>query len=374
MRRSLLSILLLGVTLAACEDDFVSPIDPSLQLTGRFSDTLSAGEADTVTFIPGRTGSTTVAICAEPGFNFDLQVGTQTSATAAECERVTFAAVAGQSYTAIVRAVSGDGPYGGCWSTALVQCTPAQPPECAAPAYRADTTLPSGYYSAAQGKTGTALIAALHRIVCRARVLGYDAARDSMYSFVDDPDNDDLLADVYVGRVATVNSRATAAAANFNTEHSWPQSRGAETDPARSDIHHLFPSDAVANSERSNLPFGVVVTPQWTSPDPDNDGDVSKRGLNAQGTMVFEPRNAKKGDIARALLYFYVRYNSRRTPNYSLANFNLEESTLIQWATSDPPDAFERQRNSLAFRAQGNRNPFIDRPELVAAVGDWPNN
>src|SRR5688572_22319783 len=149
-----------------------------------------------------------------------------------------------------------------------------------------------------------------------------------MYSYVEDPDNNDLLADIYVGRVATVNSRATAATANFNTEHSWPQSKGAQADPAMSDIHHLFPSDASANSERSNLPFGVVTgTPVWTSPDPDGDGDVSKRGPNANGTMVFEPRNAKKGDVARAILYFYVRYNSRRTPNFTLENFIIEEGT-----------------------------------------------
>jgi deoxyribonuclease I len=172
-----------------------------------------------------------------------------------------------------------------------------------------------------------------------------------------------------------VNSRATAVTANFNTEHSWPQSKGALNDPAMSDIHHLFPSDEAANSRRSNLPFGIVVgTPTWTSPDPDADGDVSKQGLDAAGRQVFEPRNAKKGDIARAILYFYVRYNSRRTPNFTLENFNFEEDLLVDWAIDDPPDAFERQRNSLAFRAQGNRNPFVDRPEFVTAVGDFPNN
>jgi deoxyribonuclease-1 len=373
MRRFLIvSVLLLGV--AACEDDFTSPVDPRFPLTAVFSDTLTAGEVDTLTFVPGRTGTTTVAICGEPGFNFDLVVAGQTAATPSNCERITFEAVAGQTYRAEVRAVLGDGVYGGCWSTALVQCTPAQPVACATPAFRADTTLPAGYYSTAEGKTGAALLAALDRIVCRARVLGYDAARDSMYARVEDPDNDDLLADVYVGRVAMVNSRATAATANFNTEHSWPQSKGAQADPAMSDIHHLFPSDASANSERSNLPFGVVVTPSWTSADPDGDGDVSKRGLDANDKMVFEPRNAKKGDIARALFYFYVRYKSRPTPGFTLENFTAEEATLIQWAAQDPPDAFERQRNSLAFRAQGNRNPFVDHPEYVTAIGDWPNN
>ena len=374
MRRLLfVSLILIGIT--ACEDDFTSPVDSRYPLTGVFSDTLVANEVDTLSFIPGRSGPTTVAICGEAGFNFDLTVAGQTAATPSNCERVTFDAIAGQTYRAEVRAVTGDGIYGGCWSTALVECTPSQPVACAAPAFRADTSLPAGYYSSAQGKTGTALLAALDRIVCRARVLGYDAARDSMYARVEDPDNDDLLADIYIGRVATVNSRATAATANFNTEHSWPQSRGALNDPAMSDIHHLFPADEGANSRRSNLPFGVVVgTPTWVSPDPDNDGDVSKQGRDANGVEVFEPRNAKKGDIARAIFYFYTRYNSRRTPNYSLANFNLEEATLIQWHNADPPNAFERQRNSLAFRAQGNRNPYIDHPEYVAAVGDWPNN
>jgi endonuclease I len=374
MRRTLsLGLLLLAV--AACEDDFTSPVDARFPLTGRFSDTLVANEVDTLSFIPGRSGPTTVAICAEEGFNFDLTVAGQTSATPENCERVTFDAIAGQTYRAEIRAVTGAGAYGGCWSTALVQCTPVEPVACAPPAFRADTALPAGYYSAADGKTGAALLAALDRIVCRARVLGYDNARDSMYSYVEDPDNDDLLADIYLGRVAMVNSRATAVTANFNTEHSWPQSRGAQTDPAMSDIHHLFPSDESANSRRSNLPFGVVVgTPTWTSPDPDNDGDVSKQGRNANNVEVFEPRNAKKGDIARAILYFYTRYNLRRTANFTLANFTIEEATLIQWHNADPPDAFERQRNSLAFRAQGNRNPFVDRPEFVAAVGDWPNN
>ena len=373
MRRSF-TLATIALALAACEDDFTSPVDSRFPLTGIFSDTLVANAADTISFTPGRTGPTTVAICAEPGFNFDLVVAGQTAATPSNCERITFDAVAGQTYRAEVRAVTGDGTYGGCWSTALVQCTPAQPVECAAPAFRADTALPAGYYSTAQGKTGAALIAALDRIVCRARVLGYDAARDSMYARVEDPDNDDLLADVYVGRVATINSRATAAAANFNTEHSWPQSRGSAADPAMSDIHHLFPSDESANSRRSNLPFGIVVgTPTWTSPDPDADGDVSKQGLNAANAEVFEPRNAKKGDIARAILYFYVRYNSRRPTGYTLQNFTVEEATLIQWSAADPPDAFERQRNSLAFRAQGNRNPFVDHPEYVAAIGDFPN-
>ena len=374
MRRSAaLAAISLGVLLTACEDDFTSPVNPAFPLSGVFRDTLAQGQADTLTFTPGRTGPTTVAICAEEEFNFDLEAGGQTSATGANCERVTFQAVAGQSYTAIVRAVSGDGMYGGCWSTALVQCAPFEPVACATPGFSADTALPAGYYSATTGKTGTALIDALHRIVCRARVLGYTAARDSLYANIEDPDNNDIIADVYFGRTATINSRATAEAADINTEHSWPQSLGAADDPAMSDIHHLFPADETANSRRSNMPFGIVVDTQWVGTDSDSDGDVSVQGLDADGDPVFEPRDDKKGDIARALLYFYVRYKNAPTDDFTLENFTEEEETLIQWAEDDPPDAHESARNALVFRAQGNRNPFIDRPELVAGIGDFPN-
>jgi endonuclease I len=203
-------------------------------------------------------------------------------------------------------------------------------------------------------------------------VLGYTAARDSLYANVDDPDNDDVIEDVYVGRAAArVNSRATAAAANLNTEHAWPQSRGADQDPAMSDLHHLFTSDETANTRRSNNPFGTVSgTVVWSG---GTGTDVSRLGYNGLGELVFEPRPSRRGDIARALLYFYVRYRATPTASFTLANFNREEATLLRWAQEDPPSDFERRRNDLVHRAQGNRNPFVDWPEFVTAIGDFPN-
>ena len=43
----------------------------------------------------------------EPGFNFDLEGEGETSTTPSNCERITFDAVAGESYTVVVRAVTG---------------------------------------------------------------------------------------------------------------------------------------------------------------------------------------------------------------------------------------------------------------------------
>jgi endonuclease I len=196
-----------------------------------------------------------------------------------------------------------------------------------------------------------------------------------MYGFVDDPDNDNVIVELYVGDDREgVSDRATALLADLNAEHTWPQSLGAETDPAMSDLNIIFPADETANNRRSNEPFGMVVadttyvTPLVTTPE-----EQSVLGDDAQGRLVFEPRDSKKGDIARAILYFYVRYNYQRTANFALTNFNIEEATLLEWARQDPPDEYERARNNLVYRAQGNRNPFIDRPDFLDAIADFPN-
>ncbi|MBX2851779.1 MAG: endonuclease [Phycisphaeraceae bacterium] len=43
-------------------------------------------------------------------------------------------------------------------------------------------------------------------------------------------------------------------------------------------------------------------------------------------------------------------------------------STLLRWHEQDPPDDAERRRNDIVEQLQGNRNPFVDRPEFVQRV------
>jgi endonuclease I len=348
--------------------------DPTGAPTGATSGTASgqvaAGAASSFAFEVGRSGTTHVAVCAAAGVDVTLAVGAARSASGANCERVTFTGTAGARYTAEVAAAGGSGPFNLCWNQAAAPCT------APVPGGAGTGGEPAGYYAAAEGLAGAALLAALHEIVREHRAFDYTTARDSLYAVVDDFDDDDVLEELYTGRrAAGVSTRAGAAAADLNTEHLWPRSRGAEIEyDAGTDLHHLLTADETANGQRSNHPFGEVAgTVLWLGPLTPDGTERSRLGYAADGRVVFEPRPSRRGDVARALLYFHVRYSAERTPTFSLANFNAEEATLLRWAQADPPDDAERRRHERVYRVQRNRNPFIDRPELLAAIGDFPN-
>lgn len=376
-RLAIAAVLAAAASAAACGDDNNGPFEPDLgidtsgTLTGEIR---TAGREDTVGFIAARNGIYNVGVCGPEGVDFDIVINDDTTSSPSNCERDTVVVSQARATRIVVISRTGTGPISACFGYGTAQCDVPVPivAACTPRPFSTDTTTPANYYATAAGKTGKALFDALYAIVCTQRSNTYDRARDSLYAYVDDPDNNDIITDIYVGRSATINSRATATAAGFQTEHSWPQSKGADDPPPESDLHHLFPSDGTANNQRSNFPFGNVTGAViWESPAVAGQTERSRLGRDAQGRTVFEPRNSSKGDIARALLYFYTRYSPAPPPGFSLSNFAIEEQTLIQWHQQDPPDTYEKQRNALIFRAQGNRNPFVDHPEYVQAIGDF---
>ena len=220
---------------------------------------------------------------------------------------------------------------------------------------------PADYYAPAKGLQGQHLLHSLNSIVSSHIDLGYSHGRDVMFGHVDDLDNDDVVTGVYTRRrLSGVTNRHDAYrnATGLNCEHTWPKSKGAGGGPAKADLHHLFPTDINTNSKRSSFPFGMVVHPEYQ-----NGG--SKLGRDPQGRTVFEPRDDHKGNVARALFYFYTVYGR----NASLANFRVEEPVLHRWHQEDPVDAAEIARNDAIFKYQKNRNPYVDHPEFVSQVG-----
>ena len=166
----------------------------------------------------------------------------------------------------------------------------------------------------------------------------------------------------------------------WNREHLWPTSRGVGTSgAAHTDIHHLRPADTNVNSARSNLSFGScgLVQPLNTCTIP----ATPETGRDtAKDISIFEPPVIHRGNVARALFYMELRYfgsdpavpkleltdcPSSTTNNHVMAYL----SQLLQWHMDDPVDDEERNRNNQACtRWQGNRNIFVDYPELVSQL------
>ncbi len=146
----------------------------------------------------------------------------------------------------------------------------------------------------------------------------------------------------------------------INCEHTWPQSRFSRSFDKglqKSDLHHLYPTDSKANSVRGNNEFAEV------DGDMLRDCDGSYTGVEKWQGGYFEPPSEHKGNVARALFYFSIRYKLKIS--------RKEEEYLRRWHNLDPVDANETERNELIHKVQGNRNPFIDYPELVGQIANF---
>ena len=157
----------------------------------------------------------------------------------------------------------------------------------------------------------------------------------------------------------------------INTEHTWPQSKfnlGSSRKAQRSDLHHLFPVDVLANIKRSNTPFAEVDSGRWVS----NDCPNAQRGrpvpladddVDNQEKIHFMPPLGHRGNLARALFYFSIRYR------VTISDF--QEAYLRRWHLDDPVDQSEQGRNDSIHELQKNRNPFIDFPKLVDVIHNF---
>ena len=219
------------------------------------------------------------------------------------------------------------------------------------------------YYNATQNLSEESLKAALKSITGSGYLsLGYNLARDKMFMEIDNKKingqgaSQNTLECVYTGTLAVgYTSRADAQTTfNFNTEHTFPQGTFSQNEPMRSDLHHLFPTYEPANSTRGNDPFGYVSNPTW------------QLGGSKSNGSTFEPRDVHKGDAARAMLYFLIRYQNYQ--NYVSA---AHQNILRDWAQQYLPDSIERKRNDDIFAMQKNRNPFIDHPEFLERIHNF---
>ena len=176
------------------------------------------------------------------------------------------------------------------------------------------------------------------------------------------------------------SAKSSFSANHMQREHSVPKSwwkvgNDVEYTPAYTDLWNLYPSDGDANMAKSNFPLGVVEKASF-------DNGVTKVGVPAFGYgggagSVFEPADEYKGDFARSFFYMATVYDDlswvqrydwmftkQSYPTLSQWAYDM----LLQWARMDPVSQKEVVRNDAVEKSQGNRNPFVDFPELAEYI------
>ena len=241
-------------------------------------------------------------------------------------------------------------------------------------------------YSELEGLKGKQIWEALYAKISNHTVLTYDEVRADR-ARVDFRVNGkiwDMYSEcVFESSDYCTNTTGSDECACYNREHIVPQSFwDDQTEPMRTDLYNVIPTDIYTNEKRSSWPYGEVTgNPTWTN------SLGCKMGYSSNlNSTVFEPADQYKGDFARAYFYMITCYynrsftqnaNGRKVFTYSngRAGFTNAALTLfLKWHRNDAVSAKERRRNNAVEEVQGNRNPFVDAPELVEYIwGDKSN-
>lgn len=241
--------------------------------------------------------------------------------------------------------------------------------------------IPEGYYSSLKGKKGAELKTAIHDIIKKANVLEYGSGRGKTWwgFWSTDRNENGYFIDRYSAEREWVKSTSQGApGAGMNIEHSFPKSWwGGATVQAYKDLYNLMPCESKINRTKSNFPMGIVVSG-------DKGNGWTKVGEGTDGKKYWEPAAPWKGDFARGYMYMataYQDYNWKGEQALQIlqqgAYPTLQKwayKLYIQWAKADKPDALEIKRNNDVAKIQGNRNPYVDFPNLMEYVwGDSTN-
>jgi len=225
--------------------------------------------------------------------------------------------------------------------------------------------------------TGEALFQELqNKIEVASATFTYEMAREAIKIIDEDPQNNDHVLLVYGyddndNNCTTDRSRDKddfgGLSCEWNREHVF--ARG-NANPVMGDVnnsttgigadpHNIRSSDQQMNNNKGNKKFGNGNG---------NAGNV--------GSGNWYPGDEWKGDIARMIMYMYVRYGDRCLPNLQgegpLQGTTQMLEMFLQWNAEDPVNSYEDQRNPYLVNVYGNRNPFIDNPYLATLIWGGP--
>lgn len=277
---------------------------------------------------------------------------------------------------------------------------------CLLPVYLFAEAIPEGYYADIEGKSDSILKSTLS-LICRGGER-YEYGPNQFHS-TNDPEGrwkkgdfkaygtwqalpqtdmhpDGIIWDMYSNCVRYYPNKQGESGCSLNIEHCLPKSwwgwwskSASDQDPredswrAYKDLYNLNPSDAQANSQKSNYAPGHIAEGKADKFD-NGSFRMAKAATSDYGYICFEPAPEYRGDFARA--YFYVataygflewgaNYTDYVNTNNYLVFSDKIQKVLLDWNESDPVSDKEICRADIISSIQHNRNPFIDYPELV---------
>jgi endonuclease I len=250
---------------------------------------------------------------------------------------------------------------------------------CAALALGSFAQIPLDYYAPLNGLTGRDLKQAVYEITSQnVKMLSYGSGSTKTWwgFYVTDMTDDGYVRDRYSAQNFSFGDRGTSVS-GMNIEHSFPKSWwGGSENNAYKDLFNLMPCESSINNSKSNYPMANVDN-VW------KENGVTKVGTRSgdptsQSYRYWEPGDQWKGDFARGYFYMATTYQDLTwSGDQSTRILNTEAyptlqqwayELYLQWLENDPVDEIESVRNNVVEKLQGNRNPFVDFPNLAEYI------
>lgn len=257
---------------------------------------------------------------------------------------------------------------------------------CIAVAMAASAQIQLDYYAGLDGLSGAELKDAIHTLVTSDVAMlpyGNNGTSTNITKpktwwgfYLTDRDSDGKVIDRYSGETFSFSNRGNSVS-GMNIEHSFPKSWwGGNENNAYKDLINLMPCESTINNWKSNYPMGKVDNVWRTN-------GVTKIGTPAgssdsQSTRFWEPDDKWKGDFARGYFYMATAYQDftwsgdqalRILDNNTYPTLKEWAYTLyLEWARNDKVAEIETDRNNNVQWMQGNRNPYVDFPNLAEYV------
>ena len=221
-----------------------------------------------------------------------------------------------------------------------------------------------------EGLHGEELIDFLQENYKTSTTLGYTNARDTLYLRIDRIEGQ--VKGIYTNYSVNLPEAGVDPSTHLyengiNCEHVWPRSMYEGEEPIKSDMHALRPCKDNVNSARNNKPFNEITDAQtitwyWQDIGTSNIPSSNIDEYSENHGTYFEPREDRKGDIARTMFYFYSMYSDVADDDF----FEVQKDILNTWHAQDPVNEDEISRTWQIAEYQENKpNPFILDATLI---------